>query len=253
VIAPSKLQDRIDAVPVWYHAIDLAPGVTTPGVFDMRPHVAEYGFGSSLAGKKAVDVGASNGFFSFHLEALGAEVVAVDLATVADHDLPRAYRSRGLAGKTAEEMRRIDHDELDAGFEVARDALGSRVTKRRHTVYELGSVMRGEFDLALCSNLLHHLRDPVGGLENIRESLVPGGRMILAFCCDLSHEGSYAIFSGDMSGVNWWTMSRGAALRMCEVAGFEDAKWHGHFEMTTGKGGNDVGTMGVIHAQTAIE
>ena len=46
-----KLQQRIDAVPVWYHAIELMPGVVTPGEFDMRPFVGEFGFPDSLEGR----------------------------------------------------------------------------------------------------------------------------------------------------------------------------------------------------------
>ena len=31
-----EMQARIDAHPFWYHTIDVAPGVTTPGWFDLR-------------------------------------------------------------------------------------------------------------------------------------------------------------------------------------------------------------------------
>jgi hypothetical protein len=87
------LQKRIDAVPVWYHAIELAPGVVTPGEFDMRPFIDEYQFPDSFAGLTVVDVGASNGLFSFLFENRGADkVVAVDLESVADR---RPWRRAG--------------------------------------------------------------------------------------------------------------------------------------------------------------
>ena len=38
----------------------------------------------------------------------------------------------------------------------------------------------GEFDLAFCNNLLHHLRDPVGALESIRRALRPGGTLVVS-------------------------------------------------------------------------
>ena len=38
----AELERRIKAIPVWYHTMELAPGVVTPGEFDMRPYVADY-------------------------------------------------------------------------------------------------------------------------------------------------------------------------------------------------------------------
>ena len=88
----AELERRIAGVPIWYHTLELAPGVLTPGYFDMRPFVGEFGFPTSMAGLRVVDVGASNGQFAFHFEGLGAEhVVAIDLAHVLDHDLPHWY------------------------------------------------------------------------------------------------------------------------------------------------------------------
>jgi tRNA (mo5U34)-methyltransferase len=247
---PDELRRRIAAVPVWYHAIELAPGIVTPGEFDMRPFVGSYGLPASLAGLSIVDVGASNGFFSFHFERLGAaRVVAVELRSVVDHDLPRWYIERELARRPRSEVERLDHDQLVAGFDLARTALRSQVEWRRHHVNELAAAMPGEFDLAFCSNLLHHLRDPVGALENLRATLKPGGRMILGCSCDLSDPASYAIFQGDLEWVMWWIMSREAILRMCRFAGFEHVEWLGHFEFTPTRFPTHVGKMGIIHAR----
>lgn len=246
----AELRRRVARVPIWYHVMDLGAGVVTPGEFDMRPFVHEFGFAASLAGQRVVDIGASNGFFSYHLERLGADrVVAVDLRTVLDHDVPAWYRAQWRAGKTDADLARIDHDELEAGFWLAHDAYGSRVEKRRHTVYEVGAAMPGQFDLAFCSNLLHHLRDPVGALESIRGTLRPGGRFILGCSCDVSVDASYAIFWGTLHPhVMWWVMSREAILRMCGMAGFADVQWRGSFQFTPVNHPDRVGVVGVIHA-----
>ena len=34
----AEMQRAVDDHPFWYHTIDVAPGVTTPGWFDLRPH-----------------------------------------------------------------------------------------------------------------------------------------------------------------------------------------------------------------------
>ena len=78
-----ELLDEVRANPVWYHTIDLAPGVVTPGWFDLRPVVERMPW-PSVAGKRCLDVGTYDGFLAFEMERRGAaEVVAVDLD---DHD-----------------------------------------------------------------------------------------------------------------------------------------------------------------------
>src|SRR5262249_28594390 len=59
-IAREDLERRVAAVPIWYHTLELADGVMTPGYFDMRPFVREFGFPQSMAGMRVVDVGASD-------------------------------------------------------------------------------------------------------------------------------------------------------------------------------------------------
>ncbi len=207
-------------MPIWYHTLELAEGVETPGYFDMRPFVPEFGFPASLAGMRVIDVGASNGQFAFHFENLGADlVVALDLQHVLDHDFPAWYREELRARHTAAELERIDWEELEAGFALAHEVYASRVEKRRCTVYELGDRMPGEFDLAYCCNLLQHLSDPVRALESIRRCLKPSGRFVFGCSCDLSVENvSYGIFHGAIDPhITYWAPSREAAERMCGV------------------------------------
>jgi tRNA (mo5U34)-methyltransferase len=251
---PDELRRRIAAVPVWYHAMELAPGIVTPGEFDMRPFTAEYRFPASLAGMSVIDVGASNGFFSFHLERLGAaRVVAVELASVVDHDVPRWYLARELARKGPDEIRRMDHDQLEAGFELAKAAYRSRVELRRHHAYDVAAALPAEFDLAFCSNVLHHLRDPMSAIENLRGVLKPGGLLVLGCSCDLTADASYAIFAGDLEWVMWWILSREAVLRLCRLAGFVDVEWMGSFEFVPTRFPERRGQMGIIHARAPRE
>ncbi|TAJ21206.1 MAG: methyltransferase domain-containing protein [Planctomycetota bacterium] len=245
----SSLAARIAAIPNWYHVMELAPGLLTPGDFDMRAHVGAYEFPENLSGVHVVDVGASNGFFSFELERRGARVVAVELASVRQHDVPIWFREQWLAQRDAAEVARTDHLELEAGFDLAHEVYGSRVERQRCTVYALGDASPGRFDLALCSNLLHHLRDPVGALESIRLCLRPGGRLILGCSCDLTVDASYAIFWGSVDPhVMWWVMSREAIERMCRMAGFREVVWKGSFRFATARRPDHVGTMGILHA-----
>ncbi|MBL8767540.1 MAG: methyltransferase [Planctomycetes bacterium] len=246
----AELERRIRAVPIWYHTMELAPGVVTPGEFDMRPYVDDYGLPASLRGLTVADLGASNGFFSFELERRGADrVFAIELKSVVDHDVPRWYHRRELARRGAAWVKQLDHDQLHAGFELAHEALGSRVEMLRHHTYELEAKLPGAFDLVFCSNVLHHLRDPVDALENMRAALKPGGTLVLGCSCDLRSDASYAIFEGDLEWIMWWVMSKEAILRMCRFAGFEDVEWKGSFSFTPTRFKERVGHMGIIHAR----
>src|ERR1700734_2144728 len=67
--------------PEWYHSIELAPGVVTPGraplsTWEKTVHDLHL---PDLRGKSVLDIGAYDGFFSFAAERLGASrVVALD-------------------------------------------------------------------------------------------------------------------------------------------------------------------------------
>src|SRR5438067_6151311 len=74
----SDLQERLDEYD-WYHSIDVAPGVTTKGMFDNRHALSIIPF-PDLRGKRCLDVGTHDGFVALHMERQGAsEVVAIDL------------------------------------------------------------------------------------------------------------------------------------------------------------------------------
>src|SRR5215212_12012394 len=93
-------RDAVAANPVWYHTIELAPGVITPGYVDMRP-VAERLLPDDLSGKRALDIGTFDGFWAFEMERRGAEVTAIDVDDVQQYDWPPRMRA-GAAGTRGE-------------------------------------------------------------------------------------------------------------------------------------------------------
>ncbi|HKB16291.1 MAG TPA: methyltransferase domain-containing protein, partial [Planctomycetota bacterium] len=232
-----EIERRVGSVETWYHCIDLGHGVVTPGVFDMRPFVGEYGIPEDLGGIEALDVGASNGFFSFLLAARGARVLASELPGFAAHDLPGWWRERRIAELGPEGLGRIDHHEVTGGFEVAREILDAPVERVFARIDELPRRVERRFDLVLCSNVLPHVRDPLGALEAVREVLRPGGRLILAAPTDRSQpSASYAVFVPDPDVFAWWVPSAAALLGMCRKAGFEEPAIRGEFEVASRTG-----------------
>lgn len=147
---------------LWYHTIEVRPGIVTPGWFDLRP-IVEHLPWPDVAGKRCLDVGTYDGYLAFELERRGAaEVVAVDISDHALWDWPPRIRAQGpqrLAEIAGVKGR---------GFEVAAKALRSRVQKIEVSIYDLDAAKHGTFDVVVCGSLMLHLRDPYRALEAIR-------------------------------------------------------------------------------------
>ncbi len=129
---------------LFYHVIDLGNGEVTKGMFDIRNILHEYKFPESLRGKRVLDVGCADGFFSFHFERLGAkEVVAID---------------------TFE----------NENFLYARKKLASKVKYKLIDVMDINPIDMGYFDFVFCGTVLIHLSDPIYALKNIRNMIQQG-------------------------------------------------------------------------------
>jgi tRNA (mo5U34)-methyltransferase len=218
-MAPSQLTaaEAVAANPVWYHAIDLAPGVTTPGVTDFR-HVAPKVVGD-LRSRRALDVGTFDGFWAFAMEDAGAEVVAIDLERLEQTQFPPLQRAR-LEARAAEWG-----VELGRGFRLAAQARGSRVRRVECDVMALDAeAIGGPVDLALVGSLLVHQRDPVGALERVASAVRPGGRVLLVewFSLRLSLQHPrrpVGLFEAASTEFNWWTANLATLHHWCRAAG----------------------------------
>jgi tRNA (mo5U34)-methyltransferase len=165
-VGPSSSNDEVrEAVRnnrLWYHTIELRPGVVTPGWFDLRPIVDRLPW-PDVRGKRCLDIGTYDGYLAFELERRGAaEVVATDISDHAHWDWPHRLRAQG-----PERLAEIA-GEKGMGFEIAAKVLGSSVKKIEMSVYDLDPERVGKFDVVVCGSLLLHLRDPIRALEAIR-------------------------------------------------------------------------------------
>jgi tRNA (mo5U34)-methyltransferase len=216
--ADSALRTEI-ARTLWYHTLELAPGVTTPGWFDLRSVVDQLPW-PDVRGKRCLDVGTYDGFLAFEMERRGAaEVVAVDLDDHREWDWPARLRSTG-----PEQLARLAGPEKGLGFRIAAAALGSRVERVATSVYRLAEADLGRFDVVVCGSLLLHLRDPIRALEAMRS--VCAGELLSSECIDLRltllHPKSpYARLDGLSDLCQWWLPNAAAHRRMLESAGFD--------------------------------
>ena len=137
----------------WWHEIELGAGIVTPGDDSNRmklPILDGIGLPQDMSGLRALDVGCSDGYFSFEMERRGASVLAMDF-------VPESY----------------------TGFATAREILGSEVEYVMENVYNLTPEKYGLFDVVLFMGVLYHLRKPLAALDSIRSVLRPGGLLFV--------------------------------------------------------------------------
>jgi tRNA (mo5U34)-methyltransferase len=220
----------------WYHTIELAPGVVTPGWFDTRKVVDELPFPASLAGKRCLDIATFDGFWAFEMEKRGAaEVTAIDILDPRAWDWPH-----GSPEEVIEALER--RKEGGRGFRVASQALGSSADYLECSIYDLDPEQHGQFDFVYIGSLLMHLRDPIRALERARA--VCRGQLLLVdninlFLSTLLPRSPAAQLDG-VGRPWWWKVNLAGLVRMVEVAGFRLAQPAKRFFMPPGAGHPEV-------------
>ena len=135
-LSQDEIQKRI-ATRSWWHQIEVAPGIITPGHKDTFTELKQrIGLPERLDGKTVLDIGSAEGFYSFECERRGAHVTAVD---------------------------RLNAEDL--GFGLVRESIGSRAKHVHCSVYNLDPAQIGQFDLVLCLGMIYHLRYPTIGMD----------------------------------------------------------------------------------------
>lgn len=150
---PDRIREMIAAHGRWWHQIELAPGIVTPGDDSNRmklPILDRIGLPRDLRNKRVLDLGCSDGYFTFQMEARGGDVTAVDF-------VPPTY----------------------TGFETARTILGSSAQFVMDNVYNLRPEKYGSFDVVLFMGVLYHLRKPLAALDAIRSVMAPGAMLFV--------------------------------------------------------------------------
>jgi tRNA (mo5U34)-methyltransferase len=123
----------------WWHSFEMPDGTQIQGVCDVpgqKNRIGQFPIPEDLRGKRVLDIGAWDGWFSFEMERRGAEVLAID-----NWDNPRFHQMRAM--------------------------LNSRVEYRQIDMYELTPERVGRFDIVLFMGVLYHLKHPLLALERV--------------------------------------------------------------------------------------
>jgi tRNA (mo5U34)-methyltransferase len=148
-----EVLEKIREVAFWGQSIPLPYGIVTPGrVMNNVQTIRKIQLTDNLKGKRVLDIGAWDGYYSFECERRGAQVLAID-------NLNR--------------MKRPDETQFNnlgnAGFETAKDILDSKVEFRNMDVYDIDEKAVGKYDIVVFLGVLYHLKHPCLALEKISE------------------------------------------------------------------------------------
>ncbi len=174
----------------------------------------------SLAGLDVLDIGASDGFYSFECEARGAQsVTAVD----------------GFAWKDEVEFQR---------FARTKELLNSSVKFEKKVVEDFEIAETPSYDLILALGLYYHLQDPFLAIRKFysmtRSKLILSGRIVVAPFEDPfapGNEAPYLLFN--LPQVKKWIPNKVGLLTMLTAAGFKETEVN--FELLTP--GNNIGSI----------
>ncbi len=185
----------------WYHSFELPDGTLVDGVIALprlRERFARFPIPADLGGKRLLDIGAWDGWFSFEAERRGAEVTAIDCVE-APH------------------------------FVELHRKLSSKVDYRILEIYELPAAGLGKFDIVFLLGVLYHLRHPLLALEMvcglttdvaIVESFVTDGDTWQEHTEDIPTLEFYEGYELANQFDNWVGPSVACLLAMCRAAGF---------------------------------
>ena len=237
--AQETAEEVIKSCPEWYHSIELAPGVVTPGRAPIEALENELRSLRlpDLRGKSVLDIGAYDGFFSFAAERLGASRVTSLDHYVWSADMCeymkdwRESRRTGAPLPPPHESRHWRPDELPGRrpFDAARALLHSRVEPIVGDFMTMDLTSLGRFDVVLFLGVLYHLEDPVGAMRRVARVTAPGGLAVIETAATeilgLRDAAFCEFFPGkelNNDPSNWWAPNSKALEGLCRAAGFRE-------------------------------
>jgi tRNA (mo5U34)-methyltransferase len=193
----ARLRARIGEIQ-WFHNWELLPGLWTGGWHAMSEVLPSQHIPCDLSGKRVLDVGCADGYYSFLAESRGAEVVSIDVSP-------------------------------SQGYFFAHEVLGSRAEFHHMSLYDVRAETLGTFDVVFCFGVYYHLKHPLLGMERIA-SVTRDYALVESAVADLalppgvgaSRFLEFAELNNDPT--NWWAPNVEGLVQTMRAAGFPRAE-----------------------------
>ena len=203
-----KELDRLDNVQTWNHNFELPDGLVTSKA-PQKSHgknivkykrIQQVLDKLDLKGKRVLDMGCNEGFFSLKMEESGASVIGIDID---EHRIEKANFIKNLLKPKAN----IEYKNLD--------------------IYSSEFERVDKFDLCLCLGFIHRVPDPFRAVSALaaKADIIVFEWKALKFG---SHDESFAYFSTkdidvkDYYGTEYWLLTYKALQRILERSGFHN-------------------------------
>jgi SAM-dependent methyltransferase len=213
---PDTLRKRLAEFDYWYHKIELAPGIVTPGfeLDDLWNHLRRVRDRVDYKDKSVLDISSFDGMFVFEAERLGAQnVIATDCQYKSFNNF---LFCREVLGSKALPFYNVSPYNLVDRLDVVLDEN-----------YETGKPDARKFDIVQHFGLLYHLRDPMMSLAQARSVLKPGGTLIVETDAVIGEQDSFLLSNGLPKNVRvrdnysvWWEPTKRCLIEMLEASMF---------------------------------
>jgi tRNA (mo5U34)-methyltransferase len=217
MVSPSKQKASEalrDAPGIWFHTFRLSNGIVLPGRDPSERKLHHLCLPRDLTGLQVLDVGAFEGYFSFHAKQRNAAKVVA-----ADHlvwNWPECYAK--------------EH------FETIRTVTDLAVQDVDVTVENLSERLRAKFDLVLFLGVLYHAPNMIEYLTKVRECT--SGVCIIetlvdALDVDRPSAEFYPAAAVNNDASNFWGPNVAAVVGMCEKVGFSKVEFVNFWDLNT--------------------
>lgn len=196
-----EIRKRAEAITWWHDGIDLGHGVITSGRHAPLKQLLPYlNLPQDLSGLTCLDIGTWDGFMAFECEQRGAsKVVALD-----------SWAWEQPHGRD--------------GFDLACEALGSKIVPVHCDILDMDPDRLGTFDVVLFLGVLYHMRHPLLALEKVAG--VCHGMLLMETHVSLDQVDKpfMRFYPGtELNGdsTNWWGPNVTCVMDMLQSVGFE--------------------------------
>ena len=159
----------------WYHTFEFN-NIKSNGTFDFNPIISKLNL-PNLSGKNILDVGCSDGYFSFYFKKyLNAKnVLGIDFNKYdgsVNFEVLESFRGNQTEkhnlhydyNKLLDDYKKLDLESPNK-FNLINKIFNLNLDFKFGSVYDLSNI--SNYDITFCGSLLEHLRDPISAIEQL--------------------------------------------------------------------------------------